>query len=324
MTAYVIRRILVVIPTFFGITVIIFFLIQLAPGTIIDFHLSANPELMMDERQVQAIEERLGLGRPLHMQYLIWVGNLLRWDFGYSFATNRTIASEIGARIGATAALFMFSYLLARPLAILLGMLSAIKPNSIGDHCSRAFALLGISMPAFWIGIMLLFVFGVTFRWFPIGGSRSFGIVYANIFHLIGNRIWHLVLPSVTIALRGIAVTMRVTRDEMLEVMGKDYIAAARAKGLRESVVYAKHALRNALMPIVTLIGLSMGQMLSGAVLTETVFGWPGLGRYLVRSVRVRDYPAVMAVAVIVSVMVLLANLIADLAYSWINPKIRY
>lgn len=324
MTAYTIRRILVIIPTFFGITIIIFSLIQLAPGNVLDFYLAANPEMTTDPQRMNVLKERLGLDQPVYVQYLKWVKNLVCLDFGHSFETNRNISVEIGARIGATAALFLFSHMIGWPIAILIGILSAIKPNSIWDHLSRAFALLGISMPAFWVGLMLILAFGVMCRWFPIGGSISTSIEYTNMFHYLSDRIWHLVLPSMTIALRSIATTMRATRAEMLEVLRKDYIATARAKGLREYVVYVKHALRNSLMTVVTLLGLSMGHILSGAVLTETVFGWPGIGRYLVHAVHVRDYPAVMAVAVIASVMVLLANLVTDLTYSWINPRVRY
>lgn len=324
MTVYTIRRILVIIPTFFGITMIIFSLIQLAPGNVLDYYLAANPALAIDKDRLQAMEKRLGLDKPAYIQYLIWVKNLLHFDLGHSFSTNRSISTELGARLGATVSLFLFSHMIGWPIAILIGILSAIKQNSVWDHLSRAFALLGISMPAFWIGLMLILAFGVMVRWFPIAGSISASIEYTNIFHYLGNRVWHLIMPSITIALRSIATTMRATRAEMLEVLRKDYITAARAKGLREYVVYVKHALRNSLMSVVTLIGLSMGQILSGAVLTETVFGWPGIGRYLIHSVHVRDYPAVMAVAVIASVMVLLANLVTDLTYSWINPRIRY
>ena len=298
---------------------------QLAPGNIVDFYLSANPEMQMDQEWVEAMEERLGVGQPVYVQYLKWVARLLRLDFGFSFETNRKISEEVGARIGATVALFLFSHVfIGWPIAIVIGILSAIKSNSFVDHFGRAFALLGISIPAFWFGLMMILVFGVLLRWFPIGGSVSTSVEYSNMFHMMWDRIWHLILPSITIALRSLATTMRVTRSEMLEVLRKDYITTARAKGLSERVVYLKHALRNSLMTVVTMIGLSMGFIFSGAVLTETVFGWPGIGRYLVHAVHVRDYPAVMAVAVLVSGMVLIANLITDITYSWINPRIRY
>lgn len=325
LTTYIIRRVLISIPTFLGVTVIIFFLIQLAPGNIVDFYLSANPEMAMDQEYVQMIEERFGLNDPIHIQYAKWLKRVLILDFGYSFETHRKISEELGSRLGATVALFLFSHLIIGwPLAILLGVLSAIKANTVWDHLGRAFALMGISMPAFWFGLMMILIFSVIFRWFPIGGSVSMSVEYTGVLHMLWDRGWHLILPSVTIALRSIATVMRVTRTEMLEVLRKDYITTARAKGLSENVVYLKHALRNSLMPVVTLIGLSMGSIFNGALLTEIVFGWPGVGRYMVHAVHVRDYPAVMAVAILASVMVLLTNLITDITYSWINPKVRY
>jgi peptide/nickel transport system permease protein len=321
---YIIRRVLIAIPTFLGITLVIFLLMQAAPGNILDFYLSSNPEMVTDKEQMAQLEKELGIGQPVYVQYWKWFNRLIVFDFGYSFETHNKIGEELLPRMGATAALFIFSHLIGWPLAIFIGILSAIRPNSIIDHMGRAIALLGLSMPAFWVGLMLILGFAVYFRWFPIGGSISTSVEYSNIFHLIWDRFWHLILPSLCIALRSIATTMRVTRAEMLEVLKKDYIITARAKGLTEKVVLIKHALRNSLMSVVTLIGLSMGHIFSGAVLTESVFGWPGVGRYLVHAVHVRDYPAVMAVAVILSFMVLLANLITDIAYSWINPRIRY
>ncbi|NNF98567.1 MAG: ABC transporter permease [Desulfobacteraceae bacterium] len=324
LTTYIIRRIAVAIPTFFGITLIIFVLIQMAPGDIIDFYTSANPDVIEDAEQMEKLKERLGLGQPIPIQYFKWVSRLIVFDFGHSFETHRKISEELKARLGATTALFLFSHLIGWPIAIAIGILSAIKPNSVYDHFGRAFALVGIAMPAFWIGLMLILVFGVKLRWFPLGGSVSSSIEYTGIFTMMWDHAWHLVLPSVTIALRSIATTMRMTRAEMLEVLKKDYIITARAKGVAENVIRIKHALRNSLMSVVTLIGLSMGYVFSGAVLTETVFGWPGIGRYMVHAVNVRDYPAVMAVAVLISMMVLLANLITDITYCWINPRIRY
>ena len=324
MLSYVIRRILILIPTFFAITIIVFGLIQLTPGSILDYYLSANPDLVVDKAQEQVMIHRLGLDQPVYMQYLHWLNNILHFNFGYSFATNRNISAMLGPKLVASATLFVFAHAIGWPIAILIGILAAIKPDSLWDQFSRAFALVGISMPAFWVGLMLILVFAVILRLFPASGSISTSVNFNNIFQYIGNRAWHLFLPGITIALRSVATTMRVTRAEMLEVLTKDYVTTARAKGLAERVVYLKHALRNALLPVVTLLGLGMGGILSGAVLTETVFGWPGVGRFFVHSVYVRDYPSVMAVVVIASAMVLLANLLTDILYSFIDPRIRY
>ncbi len=251
LSTYIIQRILITIPTFLGITLIVFGLIQMAPGNIVDFYMSANPETRMDMEKVHLRQAAKFL---------------------------KSFVPELG---------------LPRPcFSLVIGIVSAIKPNSLVDHLGRAGALIGLSLPAFWIGMALILLFGVRLRWFPIGGSLSIGTEDGSLFFLLRNRLWHLILPSAAIALQSIATTMRLTRAEMLEVLKKDYITAARAKGLTERKIYLKHALRNSLMPVVTMIGLSMGHIFSGAVLTETVFSWPGIGRYL--------------------------------TYHWINPKVRY
>ena len=324
MGAYITRRLLILIPTFFAVTIIVFSFIQVIPGNAIDYYLSAKPNLVVDKAQEQAMIKRFGLDKPIYIQYLHWVDNLLRFNFGYSFATNRNISAMLGPKLAASATLFLFAHLIGWPVAVLIGILSAIKPNSLWDQLSRAFALVGISMPAFWVGLMLILVFAVCVRWFPTSGSVSASIQFTNVFQYVGNHIWHLVLPAITIALRSVATVMRVTRAEMLEVLGKDYIKTARAKGLSERVIDIKHALRNSLLPVVTLLGVSMGGVLSGAVLTETVFAWPGIGRFFVHSVYVRDYPSVMAIVVIACVLVLLANLTTDIVYGFIDPRIRY
>lgn len=324
-TAYVIRRVLVAVPVFIGITVLIFTLMQLTPGSALDFFLSANPEMSyIDPQRVEIIKHQLGLDRPVYVQYVIWLNGLLHGDFGISFATSRPIAQEIGARIGNTAILFLFSHAIGWSIAVLVGVLSAARPGALIDHFSRAIAMVGISMPAFWIGVMLILTFSVTVDIFPTGGSINPNVEYHSIFSYMGGRIYFLILPSVTIALRSMASIMRTTRAEMLDVLSKNYITTARAKGVNELKVHMSHALRNSLLPVVTLMGVSMGQVFAGAVLTETVFSWPGVGRYLVQSVHLRDYPAVMGVSVLIAVMVLLANLTADVVYAIINPKIRY
>jgi ABC-type dipeptide/oligopeptide/nickel transport system permease component len=252
------------------------------------------------------------------------LSKLLVLDFGESYETHRAISVELGARLWATVSLFLFGHLIGWPLSIVIGVLSAVKPNSWIDHFGRSFALIGLSMPAFWIGAMFILAFSVELGLFPSGGSVSASIEYSSIFHSMADKAWHLVLPAMTVTFRSMAITMRVTRAELLEVLRKDYIITARSKGLKESVVLVKHALRNSLISVVTLIGLSMGHIFSGAIMTETIFSWPGIGRYLVHAVHVRDYPVVMAITLLVSVMVILANLLADICYCWLNPRIRY
>lgn len=326
LTSYVIRRIIIAIPTFLAVTVLVFFLIQMTPGSPLDFYLSANPEMSyIDPGRIELLEERMGLDEPVYKQYFMWLKDLLTLNFGTSFATGKSISSQIFSRLGNTVLLFVFSHMIGWPIAIGIGILSAIKKDTIVDHLGRAFGLVGISMPNFWFGIMLIMGFSVYLDLFPISGTVSTSANYSNIFQFIGDRIWHLILPSLTIAANTMAATMRTMRAEVLEVMNKDYITTARSKGLKERIVVLKHILRNSLMAVITLMGLIAGVYLfAGAVLTEQVFGWPGIGRYLVKSVYVRDYPAVMSVTVLIATMVILFNLLTDISYALINPKIRY
>lgn len=324
MNNYIIRRLLGTIPTLFGITLLVFVLIEAAPGNIVDFYTAANPDAMVDAERMQQVEEELGLNKPVYVQYLRWLSRMAVLDLGTSYETHRPITAELLPRMWATLSLFFFGHLIGWPLAILVGVLSATRPNSWIDHFGRSFALFGLSMPAFWIGAMMILVFSVELGIFPSGGSVSSTVATGSVPGMILDRLWHLVLPALTVSLRSMAITMRVTRAELLEVLRKDYIVTARSKGLKRSVVLIKHALRNSLMSVVTLIGLSMGHIFSGAVMTETIFSWPGIGRYLVHSVHVRDYPVVMAITLLISVMVVLANLLTDICYSWLNPRIRY
>ncbi len=325
LSAFVVRRILVAVPTFLVITIIIFSLMQLTPGSPLDFFLASNPELSyIDPQKVEILTKQLGLDKPVYVQYALWLDRLVHGNFGTSFSTGRPISEEIGARIGNTALLFLFSHSIGWLIAILVGVLSALIPDSFLDHAFRAFALAGIAAPAFWIGIMLILVFSVKLNLFPTGGSTNPNMVYGSIFAYLGMRIHYLILPSITIAMRSVAVVMRTMRAEMLDVLSRDYITTARAKGAGTWAVCMKHALRNSLLPVITLMGVSMGFVFGGAVLTETVFAWPGIGRYLVQSVYTRDYPAIMAVCVLISAMVLIANLLADITYALVNPRVRY
>lgn len=325
LTSYIIRRILMSIPTFIVVTVVVFFLIQMTPGSPLDFYLAANPEMSyVDPHRVELLKEQMGLNKPVYVQYFLWLKKVVTFNFGTSFATGKSIGGELAARLLNTVLLFVFSHLIGWPIAIGIGILSAVKSNTIIDHLGRAFGLVGISMPNFWFGIMLIMGFSIYLGWFPTSGTVSTGSP-SNIFDYIGDRIWHLILPSLTIATATMAATMRTMRAEMLEVLNKDYITTARSKGVKERIVILKHAMRNSLMAVITLMGLITGVYLfAGAVLTEQVFGWPGIGRYLVQSVYVRDYPAVMGVTVLIALMVIFANLATDVAYAFINPKIRY
>jgi peptide/nickel transport system permease protein len=322
---YAARRCIQAVPTAIGITVVIFLCIQLAPGGPLDYFLAAHPDLTyQDPDLIERLKVTYGLDQPIYVQYFKWVGRVLVGDFGISFSQGSNIIDEIASRIGDTLLLYAFSHLIGWPIAIFLGVVSAVKRYSWTDNIAMILALFGISMPAFWMGLMMIFGFSLRLDWFPTGGTTTLGIVFASIGAYVMNRIWHLILPSINIATHSTATIARLTRSSMLDVLRMDYVVTARAKGVKELVVIYKHALRNALLPVVTVIGLSLGFMISGAVITETIFAWPGIGRLMISAVHQRDYPLVMGVATITALMVLLTNIATDIAYSFLDPRIRY
>ena len=322
---YVVRRCLQAIPTAVGITMVIFLCIQLAPGGPLDYFLASNPELTyQDPELIERLKVVYGLDQPIYIQYLKWLSRVLVGDFGISFSHGSNIIDEIASRMGDTLILYAFSHLLGWPIAIFLGVISAVKRYSWTDNAAMILALFGISMPAFWMGLMMIFGFSLNLGWFPTGGTITLGITFASIGTYALNRIWHLMLPSVNIATHSTATIARLTRSSMLDILRMDYVMTARAKGVRELVVIYKHALRNALLPVVTVIGLSLGFMISGAVITETIFSWPGIGRLMMSAVYQRDYPLVMGIATITGMMVLITNIATDIAYGFLDPRIRY
>ncbi len=333
MTRYLIRRLLETIPVLIGASLAVFLLVHVIPG---------GPEVALlgergSEQNVAALRERLGLNRPLPEQYLIYIGNVLRGDLGNSVAGNIPIASELSHRFPATAELSIVALTLATLLGIPLGVISAVKRGSWVDTGTMIFALIGVSMPIFWLGLLLLWVFGVTLHWLPFINRLSpnmeiQAITGLHIIDALLTRNWagfkdavaHIILPAITLSTIPMAVIARITRSAMLEVLHADYIRTARAKGLLERSVISKHALRNALLPVVTVVGLQLGSLLAGAVLTETIFSWPGIGRWLFQSIQGRDYAIVQSVTLVITTVFVVVNLIVDLSYAWLNPRIRY
>jgi peptide/nickel transport system permease protein len=333
MFRYIVRRILEAIPVLIGASIAVFMLIHLIPG---------GPEVaLLGERasseNVAAIRERLGLDRPLPEQYLIYVGNILRGDLGRSVAGNIPIADELRQRFPATAELSIFALVLAVLIGVPLGVISAVKRGSWVDTGTMLGSLIGVSMPIFWLGLLLLWFFGVELKLLPFIGRLSPNVTIENITGLytldailtgnwsaLGDAFKHLILPSVTLSTIPIAIIARITRSAMLEVLNMDYIRTARAKGLREGSVIRRHALRNALLPVVTVIGLQLGSLLAGAVLTETIFAWPGIGRWLFNSIQGRDYAIVQSVTLVITFIFVTVNMLVDLSYAWLNPRIRY
>ncbi|TBH20612.1 nickel ABC transporter permease [Thermus thermamylovorans] len=305
MLTYAIRRLLIAIPTLFGVVLLVFLMVRLAPGdpAVLLAGEFATPETL------EAIRARYGLDRPLPEQFLLYLGALLRGDLGESARSRRPVLEELKTYFPNTLELAVAAILVALLTGIPLGILAALRPGSGLDLGVMTLALLGVSMPVFWFGLLAILIFSVNLGWFPVAGKGTLA---------------HLVLPAVTLGVNATALLARMTRGTLLEVLSQDYIRTARAKGLRERVVVFKHALRNAMIPVVTVAGLEFGTLLAGAVITETIFAWPGLGQLLVGSILARDYPVVQGAVLLVALSFILVNLLVDLLYAGIDPRVRY
>lgn len=316
MRSYLIKRLLMVVPTVFGAVTLVFLAIHLAPGDPIslyippDFPVNASPE------RIAELRARLGLDRPLHVQYVDFITGIFVGDLGTSLQHRTPVAAGLMDRLPNTLQLGILSLAIAVLLGVSVGVLSAVRRGSWLDNAAMTLALFGVSIPNFWLGMLLMQLVGL--HW-PILPPSGFG---GSIFTLEGLR--YALLPAITIGISGAGGLARYTRSSMLDVLTDDYVRTARSKGLAERLVIYKHALRNALIPIITLLGLSFGSMLSGAVIVETVFGWPGLGRYLVTGISNRDFPVVQGAVLMIAVGFVLANLITDLVYGFVDPRIRY
>lgn len=309
---YLIKRLLLFIPTLLGVTTLVFMILHLTPGSPATQVLGeyATPE------SIKAFEHRIGWDRPLIEQYIDFVTDYATGDFGESYNTGEAVFDQIALELPYTLQLATMGMVIAIIIGVGVGTLSAIKPNSILDNLGRIFALLGLSTPVFWSGVLLIIIFGLKLDWFPIIGAGSTDN--------IPDLLHRLVLPSVTVGFMQSGVIMRMTRSSMLEVLDQEYIRTAFSKGLADRLVYLKHALRNAAIPIVTVIGLSFGGLLGGTVLTETVFARHGLGDYMVDAIIWKDYPAVQGSIFTISLIFLTINLITDLIYGYLDPRIRH
>jgi len=320
MGEYVIRRILEMIPVVLIVIVFNFTIVHLAPG---------DPAVILaGERAtaeyVEATRKRYGLDRPIHEQLILYLMSLMRGDFGDSLAYHRPVLELIVEKIPATLLLVLTSQLVSMVLGTLIGALSAKKYGSRTDRLISFTSVILYSMPVFWFGLILILVFGITLRWFPIWGITSPEMQLSGWGQVV-DILWHLFLPVVTLSAAYLTpIFVRLSRSSVMEVMKEDFIMAARAKGLTENVVFFKHALRNALLPTVTQAGLLLGFVLSGALMTETVFGWPGLGRFMYESIFRRDYPTLMGLFIITSVCVAVASLITDIVYALLDPRVVY
>ncbi|HSO72513.1 MAG TPA: ABC transporter permease [Thermodesulfobacteriota bacterium] len=318
MGAYLIKRLIQTIPILFGITIISFLIINLAPGSPVGMTLNptASPKV------IEQMRKNYDLDKPLHLQYLLWLKRLITGDL-YSFKDGKPVLDKILERLPATLVLNFMATLLIFSLAIPLGIFSATHRYSFLDNLGTFLAFLGISIPSFWLAYLLILgvvkIFGV-----PVLGLRSIGLDQPGIWVLLSDRIWHLMLPATVLAVGGIAAISRYTRSSMLEVLRQDYIRTAKAKGLTDEDVHYRHALRNALLPIITLFGFLVPGLIGGSVIIETVFAWPGIGRLAYQAVLSRDYSVVMTILTLTSALTLLGNLLADILYAFTDPRIRF
>jgi ABC-type dipeptide/oligopeptide/nickel transport system permease component len=312
MRQYVLRRLLVTLPVLLGVSVLAFAIMHVVPGDPV--RLIAGPDAPEDV--VDRIRAELGLERPLHVQYLSFLGRALQGDLGRSLRSRAPVIDEILVRFPATLELTTVSMLVAVALGVPLGLVSAVRRATWVDYTAMSVALSTLSMPVFWLAIVAIWIFSLQLGWFPVSGR--------------GGPVWewdglrHIVLPALTLATTSIAIISRLTRSGMLEVLGREFIVTARAKGVAERVVVGKHALKNALIPVVTVVGLQYGFLLGGAVVTETIFAWPGVGRLAITSILQRDYPVVQGCVLLVAVLFVLINLAVDLLYGWLDPRIRF
>jgi peptide/nickel transport system permease protein len=335
MIGYLLRRILGAIPLLLGILTLIFFIIHIAPGDPTARFVNPN----VSPRVIEQMRHNLGLDQPLHIQYLKWMWSFLRGNFGYSFGQQQPISQILPGVLWNTLQLTLLSLVLIFVVGMLIGIVQAVRQYSLADNVLSFLALFFYSMPSFWFALMLILLFSMKanqilgahpawapyFGWlqFPASGMTSVGYEYMGAGGKIADRFKHLFLPALALGIGNAAGVARYMRGSMLEVIHQDFIRTARAKGLSERTVIFKHALRNALIPIITLLGLYLPFLLSGAVLVETIFGWPGMGRAIVDAILQRDYPMVMATSFVIAAMVVLGNLVSDVLYAVVDPRIR-
>ena len=322
MLSYIIRRLTHIIPILLGITIISFTVIHLAPGKPTDLMVQLNPKVDFEARE--KLNQIYGFDKPLHIQYISWLKRLARFDFGRSFIDNRPVIEKILERLPITILINVLAMTIIFLFSIPIGIKSAVKRGSIFDKTTTVFVFLGFAAPSFWLGLLLMFFFGVRLGILPVSGIVSLDFENYAFLDKVVDVLRHLILPVSVAAIGGLAGVSRYMRQSMLNVISQDYIRTARAKGLPERVVIYKHALRNALLPIITILGLSIPGLISGSVILETIFSIPGIGRLMVESVFMRDYNVIMAGLVISALLTLLGNLMADIAYVYADPRIRY
>lgn len=319
MGRYIIRRLLQAIPLLFLLSLFMFLLIHALPGGPDTVFLSPN----LDAAGRAALKARFGLDQPLPIQYLKWLGNALRGDFGFSFATNQPVTQILGERFPATLELFLTALILALIFAVLLGVISALRQNTLTDYLLTSLSYFGLAMPVFLLGLFAQAIFGVYLHWLPTSGTATLGYTF-DFINGLWDHLLHLVLPMLVLAILFVAGWSRYMRSSMIEVVKQDYIRTARAKGVSTGSTMVRHALRNAIIPLITVVAIDFGAVAGGAVITESIFAWPGMGQLFITSLESRDYPVLLAMLVLSGTLVILFNLVADILYGVMDPRIRY
>ncbi len=331
MLRYVARRLLLLLPTLFGVSLIVFMFLRFIPGDPGTAILRENATA----QQVAAVNERLGLNKPIYVQYADYMGRILRGDLGEGFFSRLPVAEQLGRKFPATAELAVSAMIIAVVAGLLLGVVAALRRGSFFDYGTMTVALVGVSMPIFWLGLMLIYLLAVNLHWLPPSTRgdppAEIRTGFYTLDHLLAldldgflRAVQHLVLPASVLATVPLAVVARQTRSAVLEVLGQEFVRTAHAKGLRPRLVVVRHVLKNAMLPVITVIGLQTGSLLSGAVLTETVFSWPGMGTYVLDAILQRDYPVVQSIVLVFALIFVIVNLLVDLSYAWLDPRIKY
>jgi peptide/nickel transport system permease protein len=313
MWTYIARRLLLMIPVIVLVGVLTFMLIRLIPGD------PAAQMLGLDAtmQEIDELRHEMGLDQPLYKQFLIWAGNVVKGDLGRSIFLNQPVSTAIVEHLECTISLALLALTYSVLVAIPIGVIAAVKQNAWQDKLVMSFALFGVSAPSFWLGLVAIFIFSVYLGWFPSQG-------YEMLEDGVRQWLWFIILPALTLGIQTAALIARMTRSSMLEVLRQDYIRTARAKGLMEKRVIFKHALKNGLIPVLTVVGMTLGQLLGGAVITETVFSLPGIGQLVITAIKNRDYPMVQGVIMFIAVIYVFANLLVDILYGWFDPRIKY
>ena len=316
MTGYILQRLALFLPTLILASFLAFAVMRILPGDPA-IAMLGGAEGSFTQEDIELVREKLGTNRPIHIQYVTWIGDLFTGDLNESYFLHVPVAELMKDRFPVSTQLALMALLMSYVVAIPLGVLSAVKQDTIFDHAAKLFTIAGVALPTFWVGILILFILGYYFNWVP-------PLDYASFFEDPFTNMQQLIFPAIALGYFNTAFAARLTRSTMLEVMHEDYIRTARSKGLKELAVISRHAIKNAFLPVITIVGFQLGRLFGGAVAIEAIFVIPGVGRLLVESVLIRDYPVVQATILMIALVVLALNLIVDLLYGWLNPRIRY